>query len=60
MHILNVVGARPNLMKIAPLVAEMQRYPDIQQTLLHTGQHYDAKMSQIFSTNWASPDPTST
>ena len=57
MHILNVVGARPNLMKIAPLVAEMQRYPDIQQTLLHTGQHYDAKMSQIFFDELGIPRP---
>ncbi len=48
MHILNVVGARPNLMKIAPLVEQMERAPDVRQTLLHTGQHYDEKMSQIF------------
>jgi len=46
--ILNVVGARPNLMKIAPLVAEMARYGDIEQALLHTGQHYDDKLSQVF------------
>ncbi len=48
MRVLNVVGARPNLMKIAPLAEEMQHYAGIQQTLLHTGQHYDDKMSQIF------------
>jgi UDP-N-acetylglucosamine 2-epimerase (non-hydrolysing) len=48
MDVLTVVGARPNLMKIAPLVEEMQRYPDIEQSLLHTGQHYDDKMSQVF------------
>ena len=57
MHILNVVGARPNLMKIAPLVEEMQHYPDIQQTLLHTGQHYDARMSQIFFDELGIPQP---
>jgi UDP-N-acetylglucosamine 2-epimerase (non-hydrolysing) len=55
--ILNVVGARPNLMKIAPLVEEMRRYPDIQQTLLHTGQHYDDKMSQIFFDQLGIPRP---
>jgi len=55
--ILNVVGARPNLMKIAPLVAEMQRHPDIRQTLLHTGQHYDDKMSQIFFEELGIPRP---
>ncbi len=48
MQVLNVVGARPNLMKIAPLVEEMRRYPDIRQRLLHTGQHYDDSMSQVF------------
>jgi len=57
MNILNVVGARPNLMKMAPLVEEMQRHPNIHQTLLHTGQHYDAKMSQIFFDQLGLPQP---
>ncbi len=57
MKILNVVGARPNLMKIAPLVEEMHRHPDIHQTLLHTGQHYDDKMSQIFFDELGIPQP---
>ncbi len=57
MHILNVVGARPNLMKIAPLVEQMERSPDIRQTLLHTGQHYDDKMSQIFFDELGIPKP---
>ena len=57
MKILNVVGARPNLMKIAPLVEEIQHYPDIHQTLLHTGQHYDDKMSQIFFDELGIPKP---
>ena len=57
MQILNIVGARPNLMKIAPLVEEMQRHPSISQTLLHTGQHYDDKMSQIFFDDLGIPRP---
>lgn len=57
MRILNVVGARPNLMKMAPLVAEMARHPEIKQTLVHTGQHYDAKMSQIFFKELGLPEP---
>jgi len=57
MKILNVVGARPNLMKIAPLVEEMGRYPEIQQTLLHTGQHYDDQMSQVFFDQLGIPQP---
>ncbi|MBN1316615.1 MAG: UDP-N-acetylglucosamine 2-epimerase (non-hydrolyzing) [Anaerolineales bacterium] len=57
MKIINVVGARPNLMKIAPLVAEMKKYSDINQILLHTGQHYDEKMSQVFFDQLGIPRP---
>lgn len=57
MRILNVVGARPNLMKIAPLVREMQRDPAIRQVLLHTGQHYDDNMSQVFFDELGIPRP---
>ena len=37
--ILNVVGARPNFMKIAPIISEMKKHPDLELKLLHTGQH---------------------
>lgn len=48
-RILHVVGARPNFMKIAPLVREMNRFPQrFHQVLVHTGQHYDRDMSKIF------------
>ncbi len=57
MHILNVVGARPNLMKIAPLIEVMQEHTDIRQQLLHTGQHYDDRMSQIFFDELGIPRP---
>lgn len=57
MKILNIVGARPNLMKIAPLVEEMNRHSNIHQRLLHTGQHYDDKMSQIFFDQLGIPRP---
>ena len=57
MKILNVVGARPNLMKMAPLVAEMSRYPEIEQQLLHTGQHYDDNLSRIFFRELGLPEP---
>jgi UDP-N-acetylglucosamine 2-epimerase (non-hydrolysing) len=46
--IVNVVGARPNFVKIAPLLAEMRRHPSVQATLIHTGQHYDLQMSARF------------
>lgn len=57
MKILNVVGARPNLMKIAPLIEEMNRRPQIQHRLLHTGQHYDDNMSRIFFRELGLPQP---
>jgi UDP-N-acetylglucosamine 2-epimerase (non-hydrolysing) len=47
--ILHVVGARPNFMKIAPILREMAKYPDqFEQILVHTGQHYDPNMSEVF------------
>ena len=49
MKILHVVGARPNFMKIAPIVAAMDEHPGVfEQLLVHTGQHYDRKMSKVF------------
>jgi len=58
-RILNVVGARPNLPKIAPLMREMQRHPDIEPILVHTGQHYDDKLSEIFFSQMGIPAPHS-
>jgi UDP-N-acetylglucosamine 2-epimerase (non-hydrolysing) len=47
--ILSVVGTRPNLMKIAPIAAALQRRGDeFEHALVHTGQHYDREMSEIF------------
>jgi UDP-N-acetylglucosamine 2-epimerase (non-hydrolysing) len=48
-RILSVVGTRPNMMKIAPIAAEVARRSDeLEQLLVHTGQHYDREMSEIF------------
>jgi len=58
MKILHVVGARPNFMKTAPIMAEMSHYPDhFQQVLVHTGQHYDDNMSKIFLEDLEMPSP---
>src|SRR5260370_10313207 len=57
LRILNIVGARPNLPKIAPLIREMQRHPDIEPILVHTGQHYDEKLSDIFFRQMGIPSP---
>jgi len=55
--ILNIVGARPNFMKIAPLMREMSRHEDIQAYLVHTGQHYDDNLSQVFFDELGIPRP---
>ncbi len=57
MKILNVVGARPNFMKIAPIQREMKKYPQIGAVLIHTGQHYDDKMSKLFFDDLELPQP---
>lgn len=43
-----VVGARPNFMKMAPLLRALEAYPHVRTTLIHTGQHYDAALSDVF------------
>ena len=48
MHIVNIVGARPNFVKMAPLIHAMLRRPGLTPTLVHTGQHYDQAMSEQF------------
>lgn len=56
--IVYVVGTRPNFVKLAPVVAEMQiRLPAAQHVLVHTGQHYDREMSSIFWEDLGLPDP---
>lgn len=58
MKILNVVGARPNFMKMAPIIEAMNRYPKIiHHLLVHTGQHYDEKMSKAFFNDLDMPKP---
>ncbi len=57
MHILHVVGARPNFMKLAPVVAALQERAGVRQTVVHTGQHYDAQMSEVFFRELGLPAP---
>jgi len=47
-RIVSVVGARPNFMKIAPLEREFRNFPDLEHLTVHTGQHYDREMSEVF------------
>ena len=55
--VLHVVGARPNFMKIAPVMDALSRRPGVEQRLVHTGQHYDEKMAGIFFEELGLPRP---
>ncbi len=57
MKILTVTGARPQFVKAAVLSRALRQYPDIQEVLLHTGQHYDKNMSDIFFEEMEIPTP---
>lgn len=57
MKVLNIVGARPNFMKIAPLMREMRKHSDLTPLLVHTGQHYDVKMAGQFFEDLQIPLP---
>src|SRR2546425_4822957 len=58
LKVIIVAGARPNFIKVAPIVAAMRRRPkDFQPILIHTGQHYDAAMSQAFFRDLEMPEP---
>ena len=58
MRILLVTGARPNFMKIAPVWNELMKYSDLfAPVLVHTGQHYDDQMSQVFIRDLDLPEP---
>lgn len=55
--ILTIVGTRPNFIKIAPLIREMKKYRQIEPILVHTGQHYNYEMSQLFFQELKIPKP---
>lgn len=57
MKIINVASARPNFMKVAPLLEEFKNHQEIDAQLLHTGQHYDYEMSKIFFDELGIPAP---
>lgn len=57
LKIINIVGARPNFMKIAPIIKEMSHRSQLESILVHTGQHYDEKMSDAFFADLEIPPP---
>jgi UDP-N-acetylglucosamine 2-epimerase (non-hydrolysing) len=57
-HLVLVAGARPNFMKIAPVIHELRSRPELfRWSLVHTGQHYDEKMSGVFFAQLGLPEP---
>lgn len=57
MKIASVVGARPNFIKLAPVHKALAKSPEIEHTIIHTGQHYDFEMSEIFFKEFKIPEP---
>lgn len=57
LHCLSVVGARPNFMKVAPLHRALQQHDGFRSTIVHTGQHYDDQMSDVFFRQLGLPAP---
>ncbi len=57
MKVIQVVGARPNFMKVAPLHRAIQKLAGWTSKIVHTGQHFDAKMSDVFFTQLELPTP---
>jgi UDP-N-acetylglucosamine 2-epimerase (non-hydrolysing) len=55
--VIHIVGARPNFMKVAPIYKAIAARTSLQQILVHTGQHYDVKMSDVFFTDLGLPAP---
>jgi UDP-N-acetylglucosamine 2-epimerase (non-hydrolysing) len=55
--VLHIVGARPNFMKVAPIHKAIAQRGQLTQILVHTGQHYDVKMSDVFFTDLGMPAP---
>jgi UDP-N-acetylglucosamine 2-epimerase (non-hydrolysing) len=57
MKLVHIVGARPNFMKVAPVHAALAAGGGVQQSIVHTGQHYDEKMSDVFFRELGIPAP---
>jgi UDP-N-acetylglucosamine 2-epimerase (non-hydrolysing) len=56
-NIVHIVGARPNFMKVAPVLNALKQRKNVAQTLVHTGQHYDVNMSDVFFQQLDIPAP---
>jgi len=56
-NVFHIVGARPNFMKVAPVMSALKTRKHVVQSLIHTGQHYDANMSDVFFEELGIPAP---
>ncbi|HEX4561781.1 MAG TPA: hypothetical protein VH113_08120 [Gemmatimonadales bacterium] len=57
MRVVSVVGARPNFVKLAPVAHALAKRPGVEHLIVHTGQHYDALMSESFFQELEIPAP---
>ncbi len=57
MHVMSIVGARPQFVKLAPIAREFDTLPSVKHSVVHTGQHYDANMSAVFFDELNLPRP---
>ncbi|MBL7086917.1 MAG: UDP-N-acetylglucosamine 2-epimerase, partial [Candidatus Cloacimonetes bacterium] len=57
MKLLTIIGARPQFIKASPVSREIDRYADIEEIIVHTGQHFDPNMSKIFFNQMEIPEP---
>ena len=57
MKLLTVIGARPQFIKAAAVSREIAKHTDIEEIIVHTGQHFDANMSEIFFDQMQIPKP---
>jgi UDP-N-acetylglucosamine 2-epimerase (non-hydrolysing) len=55
--VVHVVGARPNFVKMAPVISALEQREDVVQRVVHTGQHYDARMSAELLADLEFPEP---
>src|SRR6185437_15167610 len=57
MRLVQIVGARPQFIKLAPVSRALARHPEAAELIVHTGQHYDPQLSQVFFDSLAIPPP---